>query len=315
MNRHSVLIVNKMHKSIVPLLEGLGLKVNYQPNISREETLNIIQDYFGIVVRSKLNLDSEFFTKAHSLKFIARAGAGLDQIDLNEVQKRDIEVFNAPEGNKDALAEHSIGLMLSLLHKIVKSDNEIRQGKWLREDNRGFELNTKTVGVIGFGHMGRAFAEKLIGFGCSVVTFDIKPSLDLPSHVKKVSWEEFTQKCDIVSLHVPLSDKNMYLVDHAWINEFRKNIWLINTSRGKVVKLEDLIKNLDSGKVKGAALDVLENEKFNSLSDSEKAILQDLVNRNNTILTPHVGGWSSESYSIINEVLASKIENFLLQYG
>ncbi|QNL22716.1 phosphoglycerate dehydrogenase [Hyphobacterium sp. CCMP332] len=315
MNRHSVLIVNKMHKSIVPLLERLGLIVNYQPNISREETLDIIKDYFGIVVRSKLDLDSEFFTNAPSLKFIARAGAGLDQIDLREVQKRNIEVFNAPEGNKDALAEHSIGLMLSLLHKIVKSNNEIRRGKWLREDNRGFELNTKTVGVIGFGHMGRAFAEKLIGFGCSVITYDIKPSLDLPSHVKKVSWEEFTQKCDIVSLHVPLSERNVYLVNDSWINDFRKNIWLINTSRGKVVKLVDLIKNLDSGKVKGAALDVLENEKFDSLSDSEKAILQDLVNRNNTILTPHVGGWSSESYSRINEVLASKIENFLLQNG
>ncbi len=304
-----------MHESIVPLLEGLGLKVNYQPNISREETLRIISDYFGIVVRSKLELDTEFFSKAHSLKFIARAGAGLDQIDLIEVQNRKIHVFNAPEGNKDALAEHCVGLLLSLLHKIVKSDHEIRQGKWLREDNRGFELNTKTIGIVGFGHMGRSFAEKLIGFGCSVITYDIKPSLDLPSHVKKVSWDEFTEKSDIVSLHVPLSDKNIYLADDSWINEFQKNIWLINTSRGKVVKLEDLIKNLNSGKIKGAALDVLENEKLDSLSEKEKAILQDLINRNNTILTPHVGGWSSESYFRINEVLASKIENYLLQNG
>ncbi len=315
MSKKKVLIVNKMHKSISPLLEGIGLDVNYQPNILREEILEIIHDYYGIVVRSKLNLDSDFFSKAKKLQFIARAGAGVDQIDLDEVRKRRIEVFNAPEGNKDALAEHALGMLLAMLHKIVKSDDEVRTGKWLREENRGFELNTKTVGIIGFGHMGRAFAEKLIGMGCKVITYDIKPTLDLPAHVKKVSWESFTKDCDIISLHVPLTEKNYYLVNDAWINSFKKNIWLINTSRGKVLKLDDLINNLDSGKVRGVALDVLENENINSLSDSEKSIFENLIKRNNTILTPHVGGWSMESYSRINEVLVSKIENYLLHNG
>lgn len=315
MIKKSVLIVNKMHSSIVPLLEAIGLNVNYQPGISRKETLNIIDEYEGIIVRSKLNLDAEFFSKAKRLIFIARAGAGLDQIDLSEVKKRNIEVFNAPEGNKDALAEHALGLLLALMHRIVKSDDEVRSGKWLREENRGFELNSKTVGIIGFGHMGRAFAEKLIGLGCKVITYDIKPTLDLPAHVKKASWIDFSKSCDIVSFHVPLSKNNEYLVDDNWINEFKKNIWLINTSRGKVLKLKDLIKNLDSGKVRGAALDVLENEKLDTLSKIEKDLFDNLTKRNNIILTPHIGGWSMESYSRINEVLVSKIENFLLQIG
>ncbi len=315
MTDKKVLIVNKMHESIIPSLEEIGLKVDYEPDIKKEKVLHIIDQYVGIIVRSKLELDKPFLDKATNLKFIARAGAGLDQIDMYEVRKRGIEVFNAPEGNRDTLAEHTLALLLALLTNITKANNEVKAGIWNRDNNRGFELKSKTVGIVGFGYMGRAFSEKLIGLGCKVVSLDIKPSVELPTHVERVDWEEFTNICDIVSIHVPLTDSTKYMINDQWLSSFKKNIWLINTSRGSVLKLKDLIKNLDKGKVKGAALDVLENENLRSLNPDERDSFENLIKRDNVIITPHIGGWSEESYLRINNVLISKIKDFILHNG
>jgi D-3-phosphoglycerate dehydrogenase len=315
MTKKSVLIVNQMHESIVPDLESIGVEAHYHPLITREEILKIIHRYDGIIVRSKLHLDAEFFDFAQKLQFVARAGAGLDQIDTESAAKKNISIFNAPEGNKDALGEHAAGLLLGLLCKIPNSNSEVKSGIWRREGNRGIELMDKTVGIIGLGNMGLAFADKLRGFNCNLIGYDIRNDLNLPDFVTQTDWQFFTENCDIVSLHVPLTEETQMMVDDSWYKQFRKNIWIINTSRGRVLKLSDLDKNLESGKVLGAALDVLENENPESYSEEEKKIFRSIADRNNTILTPHVGGWSVESYRRINSVLVSKIEDFLLQNG
>lgn len=315
MTKKSVLIVNNMHESIIPQLEAIGIDAHYHPDITRKEILETVDRFDGIIVRSKLHLDREFFDSATNLRFVARAGAGLDQIDTAAAAEKNITIFNAPEGNKDALGEHTVGLLLGLLCKIPNSNNEVKSGIWQREGNRGVELLGKTVGIVGLGNMGLAFSEKLRGFSCNIFGYDIRKDLDLPDYITQTDWATFTGNCDIISLHVPLTEETHMMVDHKWFAQFRKNIWIINTSRGAVLHLKDLDKNLESGKVLGAALDVLENEKPETYSGEEKRIFRSIANRNNTILTPHVGGWSVESYRRINEVLVSKIQNFLLQNG
>jgi D-3-phosphoglycerate dehydrogenase len=315
MSNKRFLIVNKMHDSIQGLLEEIGVESDYKPDITRAEVLEVIKDYWGIIIRSKVNLDKEFFDTAKNLKLVARAGAGLDLIDISESNKKGITIINAPEGNKDALAEHAIGLILSLLNKIPFSNNQVKSGIWLREENRGAELSKKTIGLLGFGHMGRSIAEKLSGFSCRILAHDLKQFKNIPHNVELVSLATLYKECDILSLHIPLTNENRLLVNKEWVEKFEKNIWLINTARGEVLNLRDLCEMLDSGKILGAALDVMENENLASLTQEQKMTFEKLANRNNTILTPHIGGWSKESYVRINNVLVSKIQSFVLQNG
>lgn len=303
-----ILIIDKMHSSIIPLLEKEGHQADYRPNITRSEIMEALPLYEGLVIRSKTPMDRDLLEKAHNLKFIARAGAGLDQIDLEYLAENEIQLFHAAKGNRDAVAEHAIGGLLALMNHLIKSDQEVRKGIWDREGNRGYELKGKTVGIMGYGNMGRAFAKRLKGFGVDVLAYD-KYKKDFEDNlVQEVIWEKLKAEADILSLHVPLTEvtRNFFTFDE--LKSFAKPFWLINTARGEVISFETLNQVLDAGILRGAVLDVLENEKFNRFSPEQKAEFEKLANRENVIFTPHVAGWTFESYEKINEVLVKQIK-------
>lgn len=305
------LIIDDMHESIVSMLEKIEVKADYVPFITREEVLEQIHTYDILILRSKLKVNEELLRKAENLKFIGRAGAGLDQIDINAVANKGVQIVNAPEGNRDALAEQSLGVLLSLLNNVVRSDKQVRLFSWLREANRGEELANKTVGLLGYGFMAKAFAKRLKAIGCNVIAYDKYKTNFSDEYVREVGMEEIYRSADIFSIHVPLTEETKGLVDAHYISKFQKEIWIINTSRGKTLVLKGLIEQIEKGKVKGAGLDVVENEKFDSLTANEKEVLEDLFCRDNVILTPHVAGWSFESYYKINEVLVEKLQSLI----
>lgn len=301
------LIIDRMHESIGPLLEAAGFDYDYCPKITRAELIASIGPYQGLLVRSKTTIDEEVIAAAKSLRIIGRAGAGLDQLDIEAIKSRGIMIVNAPEGNRDALGEHAIGMLLALFNRLVIADRQVRNGIWDREGNRGYELMGKTVGIIGFGYMGQAFAERLRGFGVNVMAYDkYAPKTDHP-FVKAVSLEELQRETDILSLHVPLTEETAGCYNDAFLDGFAKNIWVLNTARGGVLDLAALLKALERGKVIGAALDVIENEKLATLSPMQKERFDRLCSLQNVVLSPHVGGWTFESYRKINEVLVEKI--------
>lgn len=302
-----VLIVDEMHPGLTDLLTAAGFDPDYQPFITREQVLSMIQNYDGLVVRSKLMVNRELIDRAKKLKFVARAGAGLDQIDYPYLTEKGIAMVNAPEGNRDALGEHTVGMLLSILHKLHTANNEVRSGVWQREANRGFELHGKTVGIYGFGFMGSAFAEKLSGFGCRVIAYDKYKAKIANPQVEQVDLRTFQQETEILSLHIPLTPETRFLFDDAYLDQFKKLRLILNTSRGEVLKLSGLIRLLETGQLIGAGLDVLENEKLSALTESQQEDFKKLLTFPNVILTPHVAGWTMESYQRINEVLLGKI--------
>ncbi|EAZ83249.1 2-hydroxyacid dehydrogenase [Algoriphagus machipongonensis] len=303
----NILIIDKMHESIVPLLERKGHQVNYAPKITRKQILDQVAEYEGLIIRSKTPMDKELLEKAVKLKFIARAGAGLDQIDLDFLVARGIKLFHAAKGNRDAVAEHSLGMLLSLFNHVIKADQEVRTGVWDREGNRGFELKDKSVGILGYGNMGKSFAKRLQGFGVKIYAYD-KYKVDFGNkRVKEVSWTKLKEKVDVLSVHVPLTDETRDFLTLDELKSFAKPIWLINTARGEVISFKALNQALDAGILRGAVLDVLENEKFQKYTDEQKAEFEKLSRRENVILSPHVAGWTFESYEKINQVLVKKI--------
>ncbi|WP_037574567.1 NAD(P)-dependent oxidoreductase [Sporocytophaga myxococcoides] len=301
------IIVDEMHPSIVSMLEGIGIVPDYRPSVTRMDLLKIVMNYEGLIVRSKVKIDKELLDLATNLKIIARAGAGLDQIDIEEVNRRNIKVVNAPEGNRDAVGEHAVGMLLSLMNKMQTGDKEVRNRIWKREKNRGYEVGGLTIGIIGYGNMGKAFAKRIKGFGCRVIAYDKYISGYSDEFAQEVSIEDIFNNADVLSLHIPLTEVSRRMVNRKFIANFKKNFWLINTARGEVVQQEDLIEALDSGKIRGAALDVLENEKFETLTSVQKLNLENLVERENILFTPHVAGWTYESLVKINEVLVEKL--------
>ncbi|MBO9701203.1 MAG: phosphoglycerate dehydrogenase [Sporocytophaga sp.] len=301
------IIVDEMHPSIVSMLEGIGIVPDYRPSVTRVDLLKIIMNYDGLMVRSKVRIDKELLDIATNLKIIARAGAGLDQIDIEEVEHRKIKVVNAPEGNRDAVGEHAVGMLLSLMNKMQTGDKEVRNGIWKREKNRGYEVGGLTIGIIGYGNMGKAFAKRIKGFGCRVIAYDKYLSGYGDEFAEEVSMEEIFKDADVLSLHIPLTEVSRRMVDKKFIENFKKDFWLVNTARGEVVLQADLIDALNSGKIRGAALDVLENEKFETLTSIQKLNLENLVERENVLFTPHVAGWTYESLVKINEVLVEKL--------
>ncbi len=291
----------------MPLLEKIGYKVDYSPQITRSEIIERITPYTGIIIRSKTNIDSEILEQATNLRFVARAGAGLDMLEMDSIKARDIKIINAPEGNRDALAEHALGMLLNLLNNINKADDEVRRLKWDREGNRGIELMGKCVGILGYGFMGRAFALRLSGFACKILAYDKYKNPKDP-FVEAVSMDRIFQDSDVFSIHLPLTDETYHLIDESFLDSFQKEIVLLNTSRGGILKQEALIKGLKTGKIKGAALDVLENEKLNILSEAQKENFEFLSSHQGVLLTPHIAGWTVESYEKINQVLVDKIK-------
>ena len=308
-----ILICDETHPSIFPMLDEIGFTYDYLPKITRPEILEIITQYEGLIIRSKTFIDAQFLDKATNLQFIGRAGAGLDLIDLQGVTKKNIKVFAANEGNRDALAEHCMGMILTLFNKINIADTQVRKGIWLREANRGEELKGKTIGLIGYGNMGKAFAQRLSGFGVKVWAYDKLSKNYSDKYAKEASMKQIFEEADVLSLHIPLTEATRNLVNQDFINRFKKPFFLINSSRGEVAELEAIVAALQSGKLKGACLDVLENEKLDRLTSAQQPIYEALFQLENVILTPHIAGWTHESYVKINEVLVEKILEFDLK--
>ena len=298
-----VLIVDEVHPSMAEGLTNLGFEVETRTDLSLDEFVTILPSFEGLVVRSKFKITAEIL-KNTSLIFIARAGAGLDLLDVDACLSRGIAIFSANEGNSDAVAEHVIGQLLSLAHKLHTSDTEVRHGLWEREGNRGFELKGKTIGIIGYGNMGKAVATRLSSFGMPILAYDkYAPSADFPA-----SMVQIYEQADILSLHIPLTAETRGLISAEFIDSFKKPIILINSSRGPIAPLEPLLHGLRSGRIKGLALDVLPNEKLSTWSPVEKELFAEIAAYPATIFSPHVAGWTIESYYKINEVLLEKIK-------
>jgi D-3-phosphoglycerate dehydrogenase len=314
-----VLFIDSTHPSLPDGLEQLGYQCDFFPEYQRDDFLKIIDQYEGVIVRSKIKLDREILGKAKQLRFIGRVGAGMENIDTAFAEEKGIRCLNAPEGNRSAVGEHAIGMLLMLFNHLKKGDAEVRKGLWLREENRGTEIEGKTVGIIGYGNMGSAFAEKISGFGARVLAYDKYKTGFSNAWVTEVSLETLFSETDILSLHVPLTDETLFMVTDDFLHRFKKPIWLINTSRGKVLKTADLITALRNGKVKGACLDVLEFEgfSFENLDHNQlPKAFSELITLDNVILSPHVAGWTHESNrkladTIIRKVKALQEDGFL----
>jgi D-3-phosphoglycerate dehydrogenase / 2-oxoglutarate reductase len=305
-----ILFIDSNHPALHETLEKAGHTCDLNYAWTEEKILSHIHLYDGAVIRSKIKITKEIIDKAVRLKFIARAGAGMENIDVAYAESKGIKCIHAPEGNRDALAEHAIGMLLSLFNNICRADKEVRSGKWIREENRGIELMGKTVGIIGYGNMGSAFAERLKGFGVKTLAYDKYKTNFGNEGVKESSLEEIFNEADILSLHVPLSAETHYMIDDSFINKFKKNIYIINTSRGKCLNTSDLMKNISSGKVSGACLDVLEYEmlSFEGLDiNALPEAFRQLIKSDKVILSSHVAGWTHESNEKIAQILAEKI--------
>lgn len=309
----SILVADEMFPTLMPMLQDLGFHVDYQPAITREQMLAGIGNYHGLIIRSKTTLDQAMLDQASRLQFIGRAGAGLDLIDLDIVARRNIHLMNAPEGNRDSVAEHALAMLLCMLNHLIRADREVRQGLWKREANRGTEIGGKTIALIGYGNTGQAFAKRLSSFGCRVLAYDNHPDACSDAFAIHSSMEEIFDQADVLSLHIPLTEQTRMLVDETYLNRFQKNIYLINTARGEVLSLPALQAALQSGKVLGACLDVLENEKIGKLTPEQQHTFDALTQSDRVIFTPHIAGWTHESYQRINEVLAEKISRLLQQ--
>ncbi|CAL2083173.1 2-hydroxyacid dehydrogenase [Tenacibaculum sp. 190524A02b] len=306
-----VLHIDSNHSLLITQLKALGFQNDEDYVSTKEEIENKIQNYDGIIIRSRFTIDKNFLDKAIHLKFIGRVGAGLENIDCDYATSKGIHLISAPEGNRNAVGEHTLGMLLSLFNKLNKADEEVRSGKWLREENRGIELDGKTVGIIGYGNMGKAFAKKLKGFDVDVLCYDIKEAVE-DENCTQVSLAELQEKADVLSLHTPQTPLTIDMVNDEFINSFKKPFWLLNTARGKSVVTKDLVDALKSGKILGAGLDVLEYEKksFENLfnSDNLPSAFQYLITVNNVILSPHVAGWTIESKEKLAQTIVNKIK-------
>ena len=304
-----ILHLDKNHPLLIEQLTKAGYKNEEDYTSSKSDIEQIISGYDGIVIRSRFKCDSTFIDAGTNLKFIARVGAGLESIDIPYAESKGITLISAPEGNCNAVGEHTLGMLLSLFNKLNKADLEVKKGKWNRETNRGIELDGKTVGIIGYGNMGKAFSKKLQGFDCKVICYDIKENVG-DKNATQVSLITFQKEVDVVSLHIPWTPLTNSMVNSNFINQFSKAFWLLNTARGKSVVTSDMILALKKGQLLGAGLDVLEFEKssFESLfSNKIPASLSDLLSMDNVILSPHVAGWTIESKEQLAQVIAEKI--------
>ncbi len=316
-----ILHLDSNHSLLLNQLNDLGFINDEDYTSSKKEIEAKIHQYDGIIIRSRFTIDKQFLNKATNLKFIGRVGAGLENIDCDYAKQKGVYLISAPEGNRNAVGEHSLGMLLSLFNKLNKADKEVRSGKWLREENRGIELDGKTVGLIGYGNMGKSFAKKLRGFDVEVLCYDIKPNVG-DKNCKQVSLQELQERADVLSLHTPQTELTKNMVDTKFINQFKKPFWLINTARGKSVVTADLVEALKADKVLGAGLDVLEYEKksFENLfqkNTTSSAVempeaFQYLINAENVILSPHVAGWTVESKEKLAQTIVDKIKaNFV----
>lgn len=312
MSAKKVLHLDSNHPLMIAQLSAMGYENIENYTSTKEEIEQTISQFEGIIIRSRFSLDRSFLEKATNLKFIGRVGAGLENIDCEYANSRGISLIAAPEGNRTAVGEHALGMLLSLMNKLNLVDQEVRKGIWIREGNRGFEIEGKTIGIIGYGNMGNAFAKRLQGFDCDVIFYDIKEGLE-NKYAKQVSLAELQEKADILSIHTPQTNETIDMINESFINSFAKPFWFVNTARGKAVNTKDLVVALKNKKILGAALDVLEYEKSsfeNMFSDNTlPEPMQYLINAKNVLLSPHIAGWTIESKEKLAQVIIDKIKS------
>ncbi len=304
-----ILHIDSNHPLLWEQLQQAGFQNEADFTSSKQEVEAKIENYHGIVIRSRFKIDKTFLDKATNLQFIARVGAGLESIDCDYATAKGIHLIAAPEGNANAVGEHAIGMLLSLFNNLNKANNEVKSGQWKREANRGHELEGKTIGIIGYGNMGKSFAKKLRGFDVTVLCLDILPNMG-DSNATQVSLSELQERADVLSLHTPWTPETDKMINADFINQFKKTFWLINTARGNSVVTADLVEALKSGKILGAGLDVLEYEKlsFETLFEGEKpAAFEYLLQAENVLLTPHIAGWTFESHQKLAQTIVDKI--------
>lgn len=310
MQERLVIFIDSVHPILEQRLTQAGFVCQRHFKTSFEELVEMLPHAYGLVLRSRFTIDAAFLAHCPQLRFIARSGSGLENIDKQACESKQIRLYNSPEGNRNAVAEHALGMLLNLLNKLNKADKEVRSGIWNREQNRGEELDGKTVGIIGYGNNGAAFAKKLRGFDVKVLAFD-KYKTGFGDHfVQECTLEAIQQQADILSFHIPQNKETKYLFNQEFLKQMHKPFYLLNLSRGKIVETEVLIRGLQLGQIKGAGLDVLEYEQksFEAFFDRQMPpAFQALIQQENVVLTPHVGGWTTESYVKLSSVLADKI--------
>ena len=307
-----ILHIDSNHPTLISTLKNNGYINDLDISSSKEEIIKIIKDYDGLILRSRFKIDKDFIDNASNLKFIARVGSGLENIDCNYAKSKNIEVISSPEGNSNAVGEHAMGLLLSLLNNINTSSNQVKEGLWFREKNRGFEIEGKTVAIFGMGNTGKSFAKKISSFNCKVFFYDIDEKIK-SKYAKKSSLDFLYKNADIVSLHLPHTIKNTDLFNKEFIQKFDKPFWLINTSRGKIVNTPDLVDALNEKKILGAGLDVIdiESSSFNNIEKGLNPYFNELINLKNVIITPHIAGWTFESNVKLSQIIIDKIKSLL----
>ncbi len=306
-SRKKVLVSCDIDTEFINQLEAVGYRVNYQPNISQSDLENIIENYTGLIVSTNIQVRKSLIDKALRLKWVGRAGSGMENIDSPLANSKNIYCFNSPEGNRNAVAEHALGMLLTLFRNIALANQQIRNGIWKREENRGIELHGLNMGIIGFGNTGAAFAQKLQGFAVHVYAYDKYKSGFGSGYIHECNLQKIYEVADIISLHIPLNDETMAFANKTFFSNFSKTVFFINTSRGKVLNTNDLLEALDSGKVKGACLDVFETEPLLTEYLKHNSWYQQLIARDNVILTPHIAGWTHTSKKKIGKVLLEKL--------
>lgn len=305
------LIIDKVSDLLINKLETFGIECHYFDNLTYENAINIIENYDGIIIRSKFKIDEQFLLQAKKLKCIGRLGSGMESIDTEVAQKLNIACFNSPEGNRNAVAEHALGMLLNLLNNISKANEEVKKGIWLREANRGTELKHKTIGIIGYGNTGSEFCNKLKAFEGRILAYDKYKKGFGNNIITETTLEHIQKEADIISFHVPLTEETHYYLNDTFIANCTKPFYLINTSRGSVVDTKALVNALKQTKILGAALDVIEYEDMSFEKINYPDTFQELINFKNVIITPHIAGWSHESKILLAEILADKIIQFL----
>jgi len=311
MAKSKILVTDYVHPILITRLVAEGYSVDYLPNINYRQFLAIISNYRGLVINSKIKMNKSAIERTKDCAFIARLGSGLDIIDLPEAAEQNISVFSAPEGNRNAVAEHAVGMILSLFNNLIPAHQGVKNFNWLREENRGTEIEGKTIGIIGFGNTGSFFSKKWAGWDVRVLAYDKYKSNYLKGyeHVEEVGLEYLLKESDIISIHLQLTDETIGMVDAEFINKMKKGAIIVNTSRGKIINTEDLLKALKANQLSGACLDVLEQERLELLNNDQKSIYKSLFSMKNVLISPHIAGWSHQSLEKIANVLGDKIIN------
>ncbi|MCF6402387.1 hydroxyacid dehydrogenase [Chitinophaga filiformis] len=302
-----VLITAKVHDYLISKLEEKGYEVSYRPSVTYDEVVAAIPEFMGMIVTTRIKVDKGLIDRAGQLQWIGRLGSGMELIDVPYAESKGIHCASSPEGNCDAVGEQALGMLLSLMNNIQKSNLELRQGVWERDGNRGFELNGRTVGIIGYGNTGGAFARKLRGFDVDILAYDKYRTGFSDNYVQEATMDQLFEKADVVSVHLPLTAETHHLVNTAFLQSFKKPVWFINAARGKIVNTDDIVSALEAGTIRGACLDVLENEKLSTYSPVERERFEKLLHMPNVIITPHIAGYSHEASVKMARIVLEKL--------